>query len=93
MPAPTALLRLATRRAASPALAVRPAAAGPSAPRSFHSASHQDSPSHKLRLQTEEGQAVAPEHDTLHENQEYTEHEKNLVRRRPLSCASERVQV
>ncbi|GAA5933408.1 hypothetical protein JCM3775_000681 [Rhodotorula graminis] len=79
MPAPTALLRLATRRAASPAFAARPAAVGPSAPsRSFQSAAHQESPSHKLRLQTEEGQAVAPEHDQLHENQEYTEHEKNL---------------
>ncbi|BGP37120.1 NAD-dependent malic enzyme, mitochondrial [Rhodotorula kratochvilovae] len=73
MPAPTTLLRLAARRAA-PAISPR----GPAAPlpraRHFQSAAHQEN---KLRLQGKEAQEAA-EHDTLHENKEYLEHEKNL---------------
>lgn len=73
MPAPTTLLHLAARRAA-PAVASRHAAAV----RPFQSAAHQDN---KLRLKGENGEVVPAEHDTLHENKEYLEHEKNLVRR------------
>ncbi|TNY24152.1 hypothetical protein DMC30DRAFT_420609 [Rhodotorula diobovata] len=70
MPAPTTLLHLAARRAA-PAVASRHAAAV----RPFQSAAHQDN---KLRLKGENGEVVPAEHDTLHENKEYLEHEKNL---------------
>ncbi|GJN87787.1 hypothetical protein Rhopal_000742-T1 [Rhodotorula paludigena] len=74
----TTLLRLAARRAASPAFAAlraAPSAHASAQPRrAFHSGSSSEN---RLKLDEVDEQNAA-EHDTLHENKEYLQHEKNL---------------
>lgn len=83
----TTLLRLAARRAASPAFAAlraAPSAHASAQPRrAFHSGSSSEN---RLKLDEVDEQNAA-EHDTLHENKEYLQHEKNLVRLRRLCQA------